>query len=786
MRARAIAVAVVFALASLAHGSPRILSYQGSLLEPGGEPVVDSTYDMRFSIYDVALGGTALWTETDAAVEVTDGLFSTILGDGTAFWSTFFPWHYDLWLEVAIDVDRNATFDADEVYSPRQRLTAAPWAMDSDRLNGRDASAFAEAAHTHAGMGDITAVMAGAGLTGGGLSGDVTLGLDTAFTNGLYWSLGGNSGTSPGADFLGTSDDQPLELHVNNVRALRLEPTGETPNLIGGYSTNSVTANVYGATISGGGSHDQLMGASLPNRVTDDYGAVGGGAGNQAGDNAGDTHNAVCATVAGGRQNIAKYQYATVGGGYQNTAETYATIGGGYTNTASGAFAAVAGGNENTASVYAATVAGGRSNNSAASYATVAGGGYNVANGGYAAVGGGERNKASGLHASVSGGASNTASGRQATIGGGQDNESTATYATVAGGYLNRATSESATIGGGQGNEAVGQFATIGGGKDNQSTASYATVGGGAANVASGWYATVGGGNDNIADYFYATVGGGYNNRATTGNCATVAGGSGNTASGYYASVGGGINNKAFDNFATIGGGASNRAGDDALPPETAQYATVGGGGGNIADGRYATIPGGTDNVASGDHSFAAGRQAKANHDGVFVWADSNTFDFPSTTTNQFNVRATGGARFVSAIDGAGTPTAGVILDSGAGSWSTLSDRSLKENFAPVDGREVLARLADVPISTWNYRAQDEKIRHMGPMAQDLYAAFGLGDSDKTIPTIDADGVALAAIQGLHQIVLERDAEIADLKARLAALEATVAAAADQRRSERD
>ncbi len=62
----------------------------------------------------------------------------------------------------------------------------------------------------------------------------------------------------------------------------------------------------------------------------------------------------------------------------------------------------------------------------------------------------------------------------------------------------------------------------------------------------------------------------------------------------------------------------------------------------------------------------------------------------------------------------------------------------------------------------------------MGPMAQDLYAAFGLGDSDKSICTIDADGVALAAIQGLHEIVKEKDAEIAEMRARLAKLETLV------------
>ena len=62
---------------------------------------------------------------------------------------------------------------------------------------------------------------------------------------------------------------------------------------------------------------------------------------------------------------------------------------------------------------------------------------------------------------------------------------------------------------------------------------------------------------------------------------------------------------------------------------------------------------------------------------------------------------------------------------------------------------EVLEQVARLPIATWNYLSQDRAIRHMGPMAQDLHAALGLGESDKHIATIDADGVALAAIQGL-------------------------------------
>ncbi len=92
-----------------------------------------------------------------------------------------------------------------------------------------------------------------------------------------------------------------------------------------------------------------------------------------------------------------------------------------------------------------------------------------------------------------------------------------------------------------------------------------------------------------------------------------------------------------------------------------------------------------------------------------------------------------------------------------------------------------------LPLATWNYKAQDDSIRHMGPMAQDFHGAFGLGVSDKLIDTIDPDGVALAAIQGLNAIVeenemrlAEKDAEINELreqvKVDLAALEVQITA----------
>ncbi len=80
-----------------------------------------------------------------------------------------------------------------------------------------------------------------------------------------------------------------------------------------------------------------------------------------------------------------------------------------------------------------------------------------------------------------------------------------------------------------------------------------------------------------------------------------------------------------------------------------------------------------------------------------------------------------------------------------------------------------------VPILTWNYKSQDDSIRHMGPMAQDFRAAFGLGADDKHISTVDADGVALSAVQELYRMVLQKDAQLQELQTQLRMLQVELA-----------
>jgi hypothetical protein len=257
------------------------------------------------------------------------------------------------------------------------------------------------------------------------------------------------------------------------------------------------------------------------------------------------------------------------------------------------------------------------------------------------------------------------------------------------------------------------QYATIGGGTGNsiQTNASYSFLGGGVGNTISGAGGFVGGG--------------GYDGSSVNGN----------TASGAGSVVVGGTQNIASGSRSTVGGGHN-----------------------NSATNFYATVPGGAWNLAGGQGSFAAGRAAKALHDGSFVWNDAASGDLISTNANSVSMRASGGYRLFS------SGNAGVYLVAGGGSWTSLSDRNAKENFSAVDAQEVLAKVTALPLTTWNYKSQAAAVRHIGPMAQDFKAAFAVGESETGITTIDADGVALAAIQGLNQKLEEKGAEIQALK----------------------
>lgn len=121
-------------------------------------------------------------------------------------------------------------------------------------------------------------------------------------------------------------------------------------------------------------------------------------------------------------------------------------------------------------------------------------------------------------------------------------------------------------------------------------------------------------------------------------------------------------------------------------------------------------------------------------------------------------------------VDNNGTVrTSGDVIAKGV---TLVSDRNAKANFKAVNTQTVLDKVTRLTISRWNYKSDAAEVQHIGPMAQDFYAAFGLnGSDDKHISAVDVQGVALAAIQGLNQKLEVRDARISQLEATLAQIE---------------
>jgi hypothetical protein len=400
------------------------------------------------------------------------------------------------------------------------------------------------------------------------------------------------------------------------------------------------------------------------------------------------------------------------------------------------------------------------------------------------------------ITANVIAGASNnnvTAGVRGATIAGGgvlnnsdpdvsndAPNVVTDLYGTVGGGMGNRAGDAAgaiidrafATVAGGHVNVAGGAFSFVGGGFSHIAGGSESTIAGGIDNFAGSARATVGGGGTNIANGVASVVAGGDSNSAI-GAQSVVAGGQGNVASNIRSVVGGGFSNTASGQNATVGGGTLNCAGGNA--------SWVGGN-------RAKTRPGNDAGVAgTGCTNVPVNASDLGGDSGSFVWADQQSADFVSTGPNQFLVRAAGGiwlgshsAVAIPAGQFIATST-GAHLTSG-GTWTNASSRHLKQAFETVDTRAVLARVLELPMLTWRYASSPQEGRHLGPIAEDFHALFGLGNNDRAISTVDADGVALAAIQGLNeklddqataqaQRLQELQRENAELKARLARLE---------------
>ena len=410
-------------------------TYQGKLTD-GGNPA-NGNYDLRFTIYD-SPGGPAVvagpFSNTPTAV--SNGLFMVTLDFGGAAFTG-----EARWLEIGVRTN-GAEVDFTAL-TPRQALTPSPYAIYTTR-----AGTATSATNVVAG-GVVNASLAADAVTGdkvldGSLTAaDVNAG---SFSNTL-WKVDGNVGTTPGTHFLGTTDNQALELKVNGQQALRLEPTANAPNVIAGDSRNVVSNSFVSATIGGGGGWDE--GQERPNIANDDFVIVGGGAGNFAGFTPG------------------VYPYTEIPLAEPGSAK-YAAVGGGSQNTAQGRFSVVSGGADNGVYSDGASVLGGCRNKAGVHPLTEIVGDY-LDNDGDGLVDESDENSV---------GMSVIASG----LG----------YESVGGGVYNWARGSCSTVGGGYFNVAEGLYAAVGGGDHNCAT-NWAAVPGGSYNVASGEYSLAAG-----------------------------------------------------------------------------------------------------------------------------------------------------------------------------------------------------------------------------------------------------------------------------------------------------
>ena len=662
----ALALSTINSQLSTAFAQGNAFTYQGRLTS--GANGANGSYDLTFALFNVSSGaGQVGGTLTNTATAVSNGLFTVTLDFGANFPGA------DRWLEIAVRTNGAGTFTN---LAPRQKITPTPYAITASNLTGTLPAAQLSGnlpAGSLAGTygSAVTLNNAANSFTGNG-TGLTNVNASTlgGLSSSNFWRTGGNAGTTPGPQFLGTTDNLPVEIRVNGQRALRLEPTPSgTPNIIAGSAANSVAAGASGVTIGGGGNNLADTGTGF-------------------------------ATIGGGQINAihAGSYESTIGGGYRNTIETFdSTIGGGAGNTIQ-------------------------------------------TNSQYSTIGGGVNNR-------IFSGA------LLSTIGGGSGNliESNAPYSAIPGGVLNTAGGQSSFAAGYRA-KAMHQGSFV---WADSTDADFASTGNDQFLIRAGGGVGLG----VNAPQQKLSVGAGLNLDQNNGNSGSVA-----NALTFGSSSGEGIASKR-----NSGG---NQFGLDFYTGSLNRLSIANDG--NIAI------------AAPGSLSFGAQTRQMLNlfntNYGIGVQDFTLYFRCDANTNVQFaGFRWYAGGAHTNALGNAGGGDELMSLGRTYlyvnGTFVSSSDRNKKENFAPIQPREVLEKVVALPITRWNYKS-DAATPHLGPMAQDFYAAFNVGTDDKHIATIDESGVALAAIQGLNQKVEElngqlkrSDAENAALKRRLEKLE---------------
>ena len=310
-------------------------TYQGQLTTGSGP--ANGYYDVTFKLWNNSSGGSQVGsTQTFPATVVSNGLFTVIIDFGAVYNGTPF------WLELAV---RSNGIPPYQTLIPRQPLTPTPYAITAENVDGLVPA------------GQLSGTIPSVNLSGTYLNGLTfnnvgnvfdgngagLTGVNASSLNGhdanFFWQLKGNTGTTPGVNYLGTTDLTPLEIDVQGMQALRIEPDitygDHIPNIIGGSPGNFVKSGTVGNFIGGGGSYKENS-TNYINAAN--YNVIGGGWENHI------TNFTYEGTIGGGEYNTVGNSEATVGGGNENAATgSSSTVPGGFGNLAAGDYSFAAG-----------------------------------------------------------------------------------------------------------------------------------------------------------------------------------------------------------------------------------------------------------------------------------------------------------------------------------------------------------------------------------------------------------------------------------------------------------
>lgn len=783
----------------------RNLTYQGILKDGDGDPVADGSYSLTFRIYNRPNGGVALWTSSSIILLTVDGLFNANLG----IVSLPFDTTYYMSLQVLGDTEM----------PQRQRLALAPYAASADtalysfnanRANTAlraDTSTFSYISGT-ASFALNAARADTAGFARQADSANYALESGHAITTD-YATNAGNSDTSSYSNISGFAVHSDTAVyawislgysHWSGVDSVLytngywgISRGGAGNSLFGDSSHTMINEGVACTTgISGQSHYFSTISGGYGNRARRNFTTIGGGVANIAINNK--------STISGGGANYIAGDAGFIGGGeYNDAIANYSVICGGYDNQARDIYSFVGGGQWNNASEDYSTIAGGYSNAAGGAGAAALGGIDNHASNANATIAGGTSNSASGISSAITGGEGNMASGDFSSVLGGYSDTTRGAYGAISGGLHNHAGDDladtAAYIGGGMRNYAKTKFSVIGGGSDNITSGDWSIVNGGWGNIASGIESIIAGGNSNIASGATSTISGGQANSATE-EMVVIGGGANNTASGSGSTIGGGVFNTVSNADATIGGGYDNDAtgwrcviGGGTFNSASGYLSTIAGGEANVASGQRVAIGGGYRHNVAGDYSAIPGGYADtatvnatyslAFGRGVYINVASRVMFFDGSVSGRLAVNRDdrdGGAGYPLHVGTNSTNGNGAYLTPG-GIWTNGSSRTFKENFQPLDSSELLDKISNLSVTSWNYKNSTE--RHIGPMAEDIVGAFDVGairESDgqrdnQYLSSSDVAGIALAGVQELLKKIEALEKKNADLEKRINELE---------------